>query len=197
MNIVVITRPECFDGEVSLILRMFDMGLPLLHLRKPNVDVSQVEQMLDAIPVELRCRVVLHDNFELAAKYCVGGLHLNSRNPLPPADWCGRLSRSCHSLSELVDEEYDFDYQFLSPIFDSVSKSNYKAKFSAQVLQQALEDYVINPSVYALSGITLERLPHVMAMGFGGAAILGEVWNMAQRDKIVFNDYFSKLSDYF
>ena len=88
--IIVITRPDFFDGEASRIVDMLNSGrADLIHIRKPQSNQNEVERLLTRIPSELYSRLVLHDHFSLAVRYGLHGVHLNSRNPQPPSEWSG------------------------------------------------------------------------------------------------------------
>ena len=68
------------------------------------------------------------------------------------------------------------DYMSLSPIFDSISKSGYRAAFTRDELIEAHRQGIINERVLALGGVTFDRIDEVLEMGFGGAMILGDAW---------------------
>jgi len=86
-------------------------------------------------------------------------------------------SRSCHTFAEIEQYKDDSDYLFLSPIFDSISKSGYTAKFSEKELSEASAKGIIDSKVIALGGITLSGIERLKPYGFGGVAILGAIWN--------------------
>ena len=174
--LVAITRPDCFSGETSLITRLFSEGLMRLHLRKPDAPRETLESLLRAIPPVFYPRIALHDHFELAEAYALGGVHLNGRNPTPPPGWCGRVSRSCHSLDEVARHKASVDYVFLSPVFDSLSKAGYRAAFAPGALDEAAKLGIIDRKVVALGGVSAKKMPQVRAWGFGGIALLGAVW---------------------
>ncbi len=177
MRITVITRPDLFSGEPGWIEALMRTGLPILHLRKPAATEEQTEALLRAIPTEFHCRIMLHDHFSLAGRYALRGIHLNGRNPEPPAGYSGRISRSCHTLDEVRRYKDECEYVTLSPIFDSISKHGYASAFTAEQLAAAQADGTIDDRVTALGGITADNLPQVERMGFGGAALLGAIWN--------------------
>ena len=81
MKWIVITSPDALPGEVSFIERLFDHGLDLLHLRKPEADEATYAHLLEAIPEQWHSRIVLHDHFQLTARFALHGVHLNRRNP--------------------------------------------------------------------------------------------------------------------
>ena len=68
------------------------------------------------------------------------------------------------------------DYVFLSPIFDSISKRGYRSQFSLTELQKAAAEGIIDSKVVALGGITKDKLPLLQSLHFGGAAMLGAIW---------------------
>ena len=176
MQLIAITSEKFLAGESEAINALFANGLERLHLRKPGATLLQTEQLIREIDARWYSRISLHDHFELAKKYGIGGLHLNSRNPQPPYGFAGMLSRSCHSLKEIAEEKYKYDYLFLSPVFDSISKQGYTAKFGGGALQAAARNGSIGDNVIALGGITPERIEEAAACNFGGAAVLGYLW---------------------
>lgn len=173
---IVITLPNFFDGEAEQIVRLLRSSVDLVHIRKPQATLHDVETLLGQIPREYHSRLVLHDHHSLAATYHLYGVHLNSRNPLPPAGWKGSVSRSCHSLEEVAEWKDRCRYVSLSPVFDSISKQGYRAAFTASQLAQARAQGIIDHRVLALGGVTFSRLDEVLRMGFGGAMILGDAW---------------------
>lgn len=176
MQFAVVTLPALFDGEAEVLSRLFAAGLPLLHLRKPGSAAEDVARLLSAIPAEYHPRITLHDCHHLASTSGVGGLHVNSRNPSVPPWFAGRRSRSCHSLPEVAGCKGAFDYVFLSPIYDSVSKEGYLSRFTPATLAEAASGDIIDGKVYALGGVDAGRIPQLASLGFGGAAVLGGFW---------------------
>jgi thiamine-phosphate pyrophosphorylase len=50
--------------------------------------------------------------------------------------------------------------------------------------------------VMALGGITLEHLPEIAALGFGGAVLLGDVWQQAKEAFIPHFLHLKQLSSH-
>ena len=176
MEWIVITSPGFLQGEADYIDRLFNHGLDRLHLRKPGADIGECRRLLDGISREWLPRIVVHDNFGLCREYGLGGVHLNGRNPMAPPNHEGSVSRSCHSLEEISRYKGECDYLTLSPIFNSISKQGYMAAFGPGQLAAARDSGLIDRRVMALGGVTLENIPRVKELGFGGVAILGDVW---------------------
>lgn len=174
---VIITKPAFFDGEAAMIMQFLRQGrADLLHIRKPSATIEQTERLISEISPDCRGRLVLHDHHSLAMKYGLYGVHLNSRNPLPPKEWKGSVSKSCHSLEEVKEWKERCDYVSLSPIFDSISKNGYLSAFTPDDIAMAARSGTIDNKVFALGGVTFNRLQEVQSMGFGGAMILGDAW---------------------
>ena len=177
MELMVITRPDFFEGEAEAIRMLLDEGLEFLHIRKPDSTEEQMEQLLKQIPAEYYNRIVLHEHYDLAMKYDLRGVHINRRTKghVPCYKW--EMSTSVHSLEEVEKKKGCFDYLFLSPIYDSISKTGYHSAFSAKQLREARERFIISRNVIALGGVKAGCMAMLRVQGFGGAAVLGDVWN--------------------
>ncbi|MBQ5713771.1 MAG: thiamine phosphate synthase [Bacteroidaceae bacterium] len=180
MNIILLTKADFFEGETDIVNKQFSDGLQRLHLRKPMATKEELKAWIEDIRLPYRKRIVLHDHHDLAQEYGLGGIHLNRRNAEVP-DWFSgnsfSLSRSCHTISEITAHQDGFDYVFLSPIFDSISKEGYHSAFSKEELLEAKKKGILSKNVYALGGITFDKLNEIQNLGFYGAAILGAFWN--------------------
>lgn len=171
------TTPSFFVEEHQILNAFFEEGLELLHLRKPNTEPVYSERLLRLIQPEFRKRIVVHDHFYLKNEYGLNGIHLNHRNPELPPKYKGHISCSCHSAEEVKQHKPACNYVFLSPIFNSISKTNYPSHFTLQELRELSKSRVIDKKVMALGGVTLENIRQVKEIGFGGAVILGDIWN--------------------
>lgn len=176
-NIIVITAENIINCEAEIINTLFHSGLSRLHLRKPKATYSQMEEIINCIDKRYYDRIVVHDHHELAVKYNLGGIHINSRNRERPIGYNGSVSCSCHSISELKDKRDEFDYLSLSPIFNSISKEGYQSNFTASQLIKARKDGIIDDKVYALGGVDADNISLLGHYGFGGAMILGYMWD--------------------
>lgn len=185
MKLFVITRPDWFPDEVDTILSLFHEGLETLHLRKPDASEAEVESFLRSLPRAYLSRIVLHQHFRLATFYPLKGIHLNHRHPFPPPGYTGgTVSRSCHTLDEVKQYKTRCDYVFLSPVFDSISKEGYAAAFHPTDLCHARNQGIIDNRVIALGGIDENRFQQLRTWGFGGAAVLGDIWKQTNESLI-------------
>lgn len=175
-RLIVITQPSFVSDEGMLINTLFENGIDRVHIRKPGASGEEHRRLIEKIDGRWHDRLSLHDCHDVAVEYGCG-VHLNGRNPNPPQTE-GRLvlSASCHSLAEVVERKPVCDYVFLSPIFDSISKQGYGSAFTEDDIKKATQSGIVDSRVMALGGVSLGNLNRVKAMGFGGAALLGEVW---------------------
>lgn len=192
---VVITMPDKIEREAQRIVELLASahsanreGLhlsttnpkrkyaDLIHIRKPNWTYSQIEALIREIPEDYYSRIVLHDHHELAVRYHLYGIHLNRRNPEPIEGWQGSISKSCHSIEEVITWKKRCNYVSLSPIYNSISKIGYQAAFTKSQIEQAVKDGIITSKVYALGGVTYDKLQELEHTGFGGALLLGDAW---------------------
>lgn len=178
MELILTTLPFFFVEEHRILTALFDEGLGLLHLRKPNTEPVYSERLINLLPASYRKNIVVHDHFYLKNEYNLRGIHLNQRNPEPPQGYKGQISRSCHSADEVKASKKAFDYVFLSPIFDSISKDGYKSAFTPDDLRLLAKQRVIDKHVMALGGVSLDNIARLKDYGFGGAVVLGALWQL-------------------
>lgn len=184
---IAITSPEPLDDEnaareIDIILKLLkEKEVDIVHLRKPS-SPDYLRYLSHRLSIlcdgDLRSRLAVHDFFDVAEDYGLGGIHLNSNHPVPPRGWQGRVSRSLHSVDEmhLIEDEISsgrqrYDYITLSPIYDSISKAGYHSNFDINLLTPLLAKSLV--PVIALGGVTPEKFPELKEAGFAGAAMLG------------------------
>lgn len=177
MKLIVVTPPTFFVEEDQIITALFEEGLDILHLRKPTTPAMYSERLLTLIPEKYHKRIVTHEHFYLQNEFNLLGIHLNAHNPQEPHDYEGNLSCTCHSIEELKGKKHFYDYVFLSPIFDCITKANVASGFTAEELRLARKEKIIDSKVMAFGGITLDNILQIKDFGFGGAVIMGDLWN--------------------
>ncbi len=177
MKLILMSTPYFFVEEHQILNALFDEGLEVLHLRKPHTEPVYSERLLTLIPEIYRKRIVVHDYFYLKDEYNLKGIHLNHRNPELPPKYKGHISCSCHTAEEVKAHKKACNYVFLSPIFNSISKEGYSSHFELSELRELARQKVIDRKVMALGGVQLDNIKMVKDLGFGGAVILGDIWN--------------------
>ena len=175
MELIAGTSENRLQCEAAAVEYLIDSGFSRVHLRRTQAGRNDMRRLIESIAPDYYPRLSVHDHHDLAKEYGLGGIHLNSRVPDRDPEFGGLVSRSCHSIAEA--ETADYDYCFLSPVFDSISKSGYRAAFDSQSLRAALSSALASRKVIALGGVSAGHLGELAALGFKGAALLGAIWN--------------------
>ena len=199
MKLIVVTAPTFFVEEDKIITALFEQGLDILHLRKPETPAMYSERLLTLIPQKYHKRIITHEHFYLQEEFSLMGIHLNTRNPKEPHDYSGHISCTCHSLDEVRNKKHFYDYLFLSPIYNCITKTGVTSGFTAEELRQAEKSKIIDSKVMALGGITSDNILEIKDYGFGGAVIMGDLWNKfnacTDRDYLEVIRHFKKLKE--
>ncbi|MCM1349279.1 MAG: thiamine phosphate synthase [Firmicutes bacterium] len=175
---ILITPEEISRHETAFIVEALNAGWNMVHLRHPDASTRDMRNLIEAIPQNYHSRLRLHGHFELLTSFNLGGVHLNHRCPQAPAFFSGNHSRSCHSFDE-VRSSGQCDYVTLSPIFNSISKNGYNARFDKKELTQIsnLANSIVNTKLLALGGISPQTAREALELGFDGYAVLGYLMN--------------------
>lgn len=177
MNLLLMTTPYFFVEEHRILTALFDEGLDILHLRKPETEPVYSERLLSLLPESYRKRIVVHDHFYLKNEYRLKGIHLSHRNPQLPVGYKGHISCSCHTIEEVVQHKKSCNYVLLTPVFDVNATPESPTEFTPELLKEYAKQKFIDKKVMAMGGIDLENIRDVKSYGFGGAVLLGAIWN--------------------
>lgn len=177
-KIIIISASHDIIGEAALVNQLFEVGLPIFHIRKYGWTQLQVIDFLNQIDQQYHSRIVLCHHYELVLQYHLKGIHLSERDRLVIdsyhlADFRNvnkTISSSFHDLKTIIDCPIKLDYAFISPVFDSISKQGYKG----QVFD--LKDYMGAIDLIALGGIHAENVTTAFEIGFTGVGLLGCIW---------------------
>jgi thiamine-phosphate pyrophosphorylase len=187
MQLIVISPDNTIDNETEIVNRLFANGLQKLHLRKPQFTAHDHSNYIARIDTRYHSRIILHSCFELLTEFQLGGVHLNSflQKDIQTMEQVSILSppsvsASFHTWDEIAENNVAYNYVFISPVFDSISKSGYKAGIDlagCTKLRRELEQQKkYCPAIIGLGGVALHQLKTLYNYGFDGAAMLGAVW---------------------
>ena len=184
MQLVIISDNKIFPREADVLNQLFDMGMSLFHLRKYENSKAEIISLLDKIKPEHYPKIAIHQYHEIAEELGFKRIHFSETDRVQQTEkqWLRlkeegfTLSTSVHSVDTYKGLSNVFEYAFLGPVFDSISKFGYKArKFD-------LREKNPNVKVIALGGITVDNYKNAIEMGFDGVGVLGSIW-MAE-DKV-------------
>lgn len=180
---IVITSPIQIANEINTIHALFENGLELLHVRKPDFSETEMKTFVSKIKTAFRHQLVLHSHHQLALEFGINRIHFTEKNRVATSNeslenWKKSgytLSTSIHKMSDFEALSSVFDYAFLGPVFESISKPNYVSNLD---FKKELEQRKNNTTaLIALGGITSENIKTALAFGFDDVALLGTIWN--------------------
>ena len=198
MKLIVFSSHNGLHSEPKQVVSMFEHGLETLHLRKPKFSSKDLVEYLELIPSEYHDRIVIHSHHKLAKKFNLKGVHFSKvhrdKNYNTKLKYLtfrlkfGNIltTRSCHKIHKLEENSNRYTYVFLSPMFESISKTSHSGLFNEGHIKNALATK--KHIVYALGGVEESKFKELKDLGFKGVALLGAIWNTDQEP---FNAYLS------
>jgi len=197
MKLALMTQPTFFVEEDKILSSLFDEGLEILHLFKPDSEPVFSERLLSLLSDEYYKRIMVHTNFYLKEEYKLRGIHIEDETTPAPKGYKGHISRTCTHLDQLKEAKRNSDYVLLKYIFDSQTESDQKATFNLEDLKEASRRGLIDRHVYALGGMNIDNVNIARDLGFGGIVISGDIWNRfnihQELDYQALIDHFVKL----
>lgn len=186
MRIIVITPENYLEKEVQILKQIIENGVERIHIRKPGSTAKELERFLNQFSAEERTFFSLNQHHHLAEKYQIRYLHVKSgeRGEAPYEPWRRLknkgylLSSSAHSLKEAVQLDGLFEYVFISPVFDSISKPDYPG-----ILQELQPEEIGKSPVklVALGGLNELNINKLNDYNFDMIALLGILWQNPEK----------------
>ncbi|MFV8336983.1 thiamine phosphate synthase [Flavobacterium sp. RSP29] len=180
---IVITNPIPIPNEIDTIHSLFENGLELLHIRKPEFTELEMKNFIAVIGREFSDQLSLHSHHLLAEEFGIHRIHFTEKRRIEIAEkslknWKESgftLSSSIHNIADFEKLSDVFDYAFLGPVFASISKPNYISDID---FKKELKQRNNNKTeLIAVGGITSDRIKTALAYGFDDVALLGTIWN--------------------
>lgn len=180
---IVISNPIATANEINTIHALFENGLELFHIRKPDFSAFDMKTYISSIALEFRHQLVLHNHHDLANDLGIDRFHLTQkiRREICPEvlyffnEKRIRLSTSTHSIEDFNGLGIFFEYAFLSPVFPSISKEKYESKLD--LIEAVKHRTNFSTQLVALGGISSENIKTIIVQGFDKVAVLGTIWN--------------------
>lgn len=180
---IVITNPIHIANEIDTIHLLFENGLELLHIRKPDFSETEMKLFLSKVEIEFRSKLALHQYHHLAQEFGINRIHFTEKTRIKTSKkslrkWKGNrftLSTSIHNMADFEKLSDVFDYAFFGPVFESISKLNYISdlNFKKELGQRKNN----KTALIALGGITSDKIKIALEYGFDDVALLGVIWN--------------------
>lgn len=174
---IVITNPSAVANEISILDSLFEEGLALLHIRKPDFSEIELARFIQQIKPEYRSHLVLHSHHVLAEDFEITKIHFSEKerkNSVSIDMNRKTFSTSTHSIEDFNSLSSAFDYAFLSPVFKSISKEDYLPKTNLFEALKSRTNY--KTKLVALGGMNAENIQKTHENGFDDVALLGSIW---------------------
>ena len=180
---IIISNPTLIKNEISTINLLFENGMELFHIRKPDFSTAEMKAFLSEIKSDYRQNLVLHSHHQLAVEFGIHRVHftekkLNETSEKNLKKWKEKrfkLSTSIHKMVDFEKLSAVFDYAFFGPVFESISKTNYISDLDFE--KELKQRNNIKTALIAVGGITSERIKIALKYGFDDVALLGTIWN--------------------
>ncbi|VAY02489.1 Thiamine-phosphate synthase [Arsenophonus endosymbiont of Aleurodicus dispersus] len=178
---------------VEWIRRLLDAGVTTIQLRIKNRLASNLEEDINQaimLGKQYQARLFINDYWKLAIKHDAYGVHLGQEDihfaDLNLIQKAGlRLGISTHNQEELTKaKQLRPSYIALGHIFPTTTKLMYSSAQGLVNLKQqvnTISDY----SNIAIGGISLARVPAVLATGVGGIAMVSAITKSTNWNKVV------------
>ncbi len=172
-------RPRGLDGVLE---RALEAGVRFVQLREKEMEEDELRRLAERV---LRltdtcgAHLTLNGRAEMAAELGARGVHLPASGPAPEAvrePFGDRLLIGCsaHTLQELERAaKGGADFVTYSPVFPPASKPGYGPGVGFDGLRTAA--LATDLPVFALGGITPERVAGCRAAGASGVAVMSGI----------------------
>jgi thiamine-phosphate pyrophosphorylase len=170
----------------SVLQESVDAGVQAIQLRERDFPTRQLLSLARQIHEMTRDRAVpliINDRVDMAVALDLDGVHLRASSlPVSVARRVVGHHRligvSAHSVTEVRQAGRDgADYVILGPIFETPSKRAFGAPLGLAVLADACRHTSV--PVFAIGGITCERIESVRGAGAFGVAMIGGILGQA------------------
>lgn len=157
-------------------------GVPAIQLREKDLSTSELLTLAQEIQAATAARAVpliVNDRVDLVMALNMSGVHLRTDSlPLPTARQVLGSNRlvgiSTHSIEEVRRANREgADYIVFGPIYETPSKRSFGPPLGLDRLTEACSQSTV--PIFAIGGITCDRMRDICQAGAHGAAVIGAV----------------------
>lgn len=205
MKLIIISNSGSIENEAQVITSLFEAGLENFHLRKHKLSTKETKELINNIPAHFHNRIVIHSHHNLARRYNLRGIHLTKTHikrkfktwltikliQIKNPDII--ITTSFNNIGQLFEKDphHNYDYVFLSPIFDSLN-SKFQGGFTEHSLRSAIQKTEFD--VIARGGVDITVIEKANLIGFKGLAFYSSIWK--KKDPLVeFNKIVEKFQE--
>ncbi|MCE3280577.1 MAG: thiamine phosphate synthase [Bacteroidetes bacterium] len=205
MKLIVISSSADIENEVQTVIQLFEAGLETFHIRKHRLSTRKMKNFIAAIPPHFHNRIVIHSHHKLARRFKLKGIHLTkSHKQKKWSTWLTIklvklrnpgiiLTTSYSTIGQILatKQDHEYDYVFLSPIFDNFN-SKFQGGFTEHSLRSALQKSALQ--IVARGGVDIGTVDKANDIGFAGLAFYTSIWR-SKNPLEEFNKIVEKFQD--
>ena len=94
MKLVIMTKSTFFVEEDKILTALFDEGMDILHLSKPDSSPLYSERLLTLLPDDYHRKITVHEHYYLKNEFGLAGIHINDMNTETPKGYYGHIGRT-------------------------------------------------------------------------------------------------------
>jgi thiamine-phosphate pyrophosphorylase len=166
-------------GLVEAVGRALDGGVRAVQLREKDLTAAELYPLareLRELTRSFEARLLINDRVDLALAVEADGVHLGGhslpvsvvRRLLGPDKLLGVSTHRCEEI--LASARAGADFVTFGPVWYTPSKAAFGEPAGLEKLRQACAASPL--PVFALGGVTAERIPEVLAAGAAGAGVI-------------------------
>ena len=168
-----------------------------------QLSYKKMKEYLSLVPKNYHNRIMIHSHNLLALTHNVKGIHITRRQKGNPLITFFRtkflkllkpeltMTTSFHSIKMLLSSKRIYEYVFLSPVFDSISKMGHKGAYNPDELKDVLNK--THHTVIALGGLEINNVRLAKEYGFSGIALQGTIWKSEKNRVETFKEIKKQL----
>ena len=178
MKLVIMTKSTYFVEEDKILGMLFEEGLDSLHISKADTSPLYLERLLSLLPSKYHRKITVHQNFNIKDAFSLGGIHLDNSTVALPKSYRGPISRTCSDIMQLKAMKKQADYVFLKNIHQPREHTSREERVLSDFeLDEAYNLKLLDRHVYAMGGITIDDIPILRELNFGGVVIRNDLWD--------------------
>ena len=161
---------------------LLDVGVSALQLREKDLSDAEYIKLAESLCKlchTYSAQLFINSRIEIAMEVGADGLHLpgdsaSIEKVIEQTNGCFIIGSSVHTLTEAKQRETEgADFITYSPIYPTLSKPDYGPAVGVEGLRNITEG--VNIPVFALGGITPERVSECLDAGAYGVAVMSGV----------------------